>query len=176
MDLSNFYSLIYKNRNKILVLDDFDSPLQDPNCVNLLKSMTDSYKKKTVSFPMVTQSSQQGTQKSYDIPQKFDYDGKVIILTNLKLSSIENSLKSRAPSIEITYNAKETLKALGDLKSQVHPDVDNKIKTEVLNHMIKLYSKNKKMRINFRTFQTCVDVRLALPDTWKSMAKTILSY
>jgi hypothetical protein len=176
MDLASFYSLIYNNRTKIIVLDDFDSPLQDPNCVNLLKSMTDSYKKKIVSFPQVSKSSGRSNSKPYNIPEKFEYKGKVIILTNIAIKSLDDSLLSRVPSIEIAYNAKDVLQNLKDLKDSIYPEVSSKIKMEVLNYLVTLYENNNNIKLNFRSFQLCLDARLAMPNVWKPMTKTIVRY
>ena len=46
LTLGATYEMLYQNRNRILVLDDFDTPLKNLDMVNMLKAVTDSYEKR----------------------------------------------------------------------------------------------------------------------------------
>jgi len=177
LDLQDIYSLLYYTRNSILVLDDFDTPLQSADTINLLKSMTDSYKRRIISMPMKrTYSTGQQGVTVLDVPQKFEHKGKVIIVTNMKKHQIDKALLSRCPTLEVDFNSKEIVDALNKMYQFVSPGVDIEIKKEVLNYVLELYKKDPQIDINFRSYQNCVSSRMVDPDEWKTMCQTILNY
>lgn len=167
------YDLLYKNRNRILVLDDFDTPLRNEDTVNLLKAITDSYDKRILSLPREKMMSTQN-QEAYQTPEKFEYKGKLIIITNLKKSEIDRALLSRAPAFEVNFNTKEVLNSLNDLIDFVNPSVPINIKVEVLNYILELYRKNPKIQIDFRSFKNSIDARVGNELYWKEMVHTIV--
>jgi len=166
------YDLLYKNKNKILVLDDFDTPLKSEDTVNLLKAITDSYDRRILSLPAIAtvSSKEEITSNS---PNKFEYKGKLIIITNLKKSELDRALISRAPAFEVTFNSKEILVALEKMLRFINPGVPIEIKREVLDYILILYNKNPKIELDFRAFKCAVDARVGNPMYWKEMVKTI---
>lgn len=169
------YSLLYKNRNKILILDDFDTPLLDTDIVNLLKSITDTYQKRIVSLPREKVLSS-GSSKIIGVPEKFEYKGQLIIVTNLKRSQLDNALVSRAPAIEIKYNTKEILKSTEKLLKYVNPVIPLKLKQEAYNYIVLLYKNDKNIIVSFRSIKAAVEARAGNPKNWKEMVRTIVNY
>lgn len=168
------YDMLYQNRNKILVLDDFDTPLNDPDTINLLKAITDSYDKRIVSISR-ERIIQSGDQVESSTPAKFEHTGKVIIITNKKKSNIDKALLSRAPAFEVGFSPKEFLENIGKLLKFIHPKVDIKIKEEVFNYILKL-NKKKKINVDFRAFKNSIDARICNERYWKEMVRIIVDY
>ena len=170
------YDLLFKNRDKILVLDDFDTPLRNVDTVNMLKAITDSYSKRILSFPTErTMSRSDGGEESTS-PRKFEYRGKLIIITNLKKSEIDRALLSRAPAFEVNFSPKIVLASIDKMMQFMNPAVSMEVKREVLNYIIKLYKKQPSISIDFRSFKNSVDARVGNPLYWEDMVRTIVGY
>lgn len=176
LGLIDVFSLLYRMRDSILVLDDFDTPLQSPDTINFLKSITDSYKRRVLSMPRAGTSSQDNKEAVLDIPQKFEYSGKLIMVTNLNRKDLDTALVSRCPSIEINFSTDRMIKIITKMMKYIHPDISQEIKEEVFNYILKLYKKNKNTSINFRSFQNSVSARIVNPEDWKSMVEFITGY
>ena len=175
--LIDIFALLYRMKNGILVLDDFDTPLQNVDTVNFLKSITDSYTRRVLSMPRVTKiSKDERGPEELDIPQKFEYKGKLIIVTNMERNQLDKALLSRCPSVEVKFSTQQILISLEKMYKFVRPSVEMTIKKEVLDYMVKLYAKDKHIELNFRSYQNCVDARIVNPVDWKSLVKVILNY
>jgi len=177
LELIDVFSLLYEMRKGVLVLDDYDTPLKNADTINFLKSITDSYKRRIISMPRAaTMSSGQGGTTDYKVPQKFEYSGKIIIITNLERKNLDKALLSRCPSIEVNFSVKEMIASIKKMYDYVSPEVDIKVKKEVLEYLLSLYKKDKNIEISFRTFQNSVGARTVSPNDWKDMVKIIVNY
>lgn len=174
--LADTYYLLYQNRDKILVLDDFDKPLRDEDMVNFLKSITDTYKHRILSFPREKTPSIASQNVEYKVPPKFNFTGKLIIITNLDKKEIDKALLSRAPAVEVKFNIQEVLDNLIKMMKFISPSIPMETKMEVYNYILSLYKQNKHINLNFRAFQNAVDARVGIPDHWKEMVKTIVEF
>jgi len=171
-----FYSLLYENRNKLLILDDFDQPLNNPETVNLLKAVTDSYSARVVSLPREAKFGSAGDQTVYNAPEKFEFLGRIILITNLNRDKIDRALLSRAPAVEVNFDVKKMISALAAMLKFMHPEIPIAMKKEVYDYVLGLYNKDNKLDLNFRSFQSAVEVRYALPDHWEDLTKVIMNY
>lgn len=173
LGLASTYSLLFENRDRILVLDDFDTPLLNPDTVNLLKACTDTYGRRIISLPR-EKVFETGQATGSAVPNKFEFRGKLIIVTNLDRSRIDTALLSRAPGIEVNFSSEEVLKSLKLLLDYISPSISKDIKLEVYNYILSVYQKNPSITVNFRSFQSAVDARIGCPEYWKSMVNLIL--
>lgn len=171
------YSLLYKNKKRLLVLDDFDTPLANQDVVNLLKSITDTYTKRIVSLPRerVLGTMDKG-ESSIGVPEKFEFDGQLVIITNLNKSQIDRALISRAPAFEVNYNVQEILASTKKMLKFINTSVDMKIKEEVYNYILALYKNDKKIDLSFRAVKSAIDARVGNPSGWREMVQVILQY
>lgn len=173
MNLMDFCSVLYKNSNKIIVLDDFDSPLEDKDLVNILKSATDSYGKRIISVPRV-KKVQNGGGDDYDLPQKFVFNGKIIIITNKEFKELDKALISRSLTVEVNFSPEEFVDNIQKMLKYIMPNVSMEIKQEVLDYINQQVQKHKITGINFRTFQSAISIRLLYKDEWKPMVDYVL--
>jgi hypothetical protein len=176
LSVSAVYDLLFENRNRILILDDFDTPLRNEDTVNMLKAITDSYDKRILSISREKRMSSGQNQESSETPTKFEYKGKLVIVTNLKKSEIDRALLSRAPAFEVSFNNKEIIEALQIMLEYINPNVSMEIKKEVLDYILILHKKNPEIQIDFRAFKNSVDARVGNPLYWKEMIQTIVGY
>ena len=176
--VAELYGLLYEYRDKILVLDDFDTPLRNEDMVNLIKGITDSYARRVISLPrdLEISSGQAGSTSSY-YPEKFAFNGQVIIITNLPKSEIPKPLLSRAPTIEVNFDTKKVIEHIKKMMEFMHPKIPMDIKEEVFNVMVDMYKKDPNMKVDFRRYMTAVEIRYCLPKKdFDEMVKIIFDY
>ena len=89
------YKTLYNSSGKgeILVFDDCDTILWDEQCLNMLKAVLDSGKKRRVTW-----KSESRALKEEGIPDAFDFEGGIIFITNLDFENC--SSKKIAPHLE----------------------------------------------------------------------------
>jgi len=176
LGLESTYALLYKHRNRLLILDDFDTPLSNEDTVNMLKAITDTYGKRILSLPRDKQMSSSGEVQRSKTPDKFEFKGQLIIITNLLKSQINTALLSRAPAFEVYFDTKTVIDSLQDLLKYAHPKIPIKIKQEVYDYICLLYKFDSKINVSFRSFAAAVDARMGNPHAWKNMVKIIVGY
>ncbi len=175
LGIGELYELFYVNRNKLVILDDFDKPLKDEEMINMLKSITDSYSKRILSLPRETKvSSGQGGTIDSNTPQRFEFLGKLLIITNIRKKNIDKAILSRTPAIEIDFNTEEIIKNIEKMMVYINPDIPMNIKKEVYDYIIQLHKKYPNIKLDFRGFKSAVEVRYAIPEAWKDMVHIIV--
>jgi len=108
---AGIYSLLFKNQNEIVFFDDSDDALKDQEARNLFKAATDTKKiRKLVWNKMgknvVEPDDYEDPAELIDqglIPRYFNFTGKVIFISNLKMDKLDpdGALRTRAFMIEI---------------------------------------------------------------------------
>jgi hypothetical protein len=83
------YIELYRARNGVLILDDSDECFMDPESIQLIKAATESNKERKICYRKLSIALE-----AEGIPQEFNFEGCVIILTN---TDLENAGKSKAP-------------------------------------------------------------------------------
>ena len=73
------YNTLYDHNGKIIIFDDCDSVLDDKVAINILKSALDSYDSREISW--LTKMA-----KSDEYPNKFEFTGQIIFISNKKNS------------------------------------------------------------------------------------------
>lgn len=81
------YQTLFNNSNKgdILVFDDCDSILFDEVCLNMLKAVLDSGKKRTISWKAESQAL-----RREGIPDRFEFRGGCIFITNVNFENVRS--------------------------------------------------------------------------------------
>ncbi len=90
------YKLLYEysESGSVLVLDDCDSVLYDETSLNLLKAALDSSPKRYLSW-----RSESRVLANEGIPDKFEFKGSIIFITNLKFDKTRGKLKDHLDAI-----------------------------------------------------------------------------
>lgn len=98
------YRTLFENRNKIVVMDDTDSILKDSVAINLLKAALDSYDERRITW----NSDRIGD----DLPKNFLFTGQIIFISNLSQSKIDQALRSRSMSVDLTMNNSQKIERM----------------------------------------------------------------
>jgi len=160
------YATLYNNQNKIIIFDDCDSVLKDPIALNILKGALDTYERRTISW----------NSKGFvddGLPECFDFNGQVIFISNLNATKVDQAVRSRAISVDVSMNSEEKIQRIENIKEHILPEYSNIIKDEI----IEFLKENIKLTnsFNIRTFQNLLKVHDQFSGKdWKTPAKYIL--
>jgi hypothetical protein len=159
------YNTLYDNSDKLIIFDDCDSVLEDKVAVNILKSALDSYETRTISWMA-------RMNKNDKYPQQFDFNGRIIFISNKSKTSIDGAILSRSLTVDLTMTPDEKIERMTTILPNILPEYDDEVKAEALNFL----NENKEgSNINMRTLIMVIKMANSNPDTWKSMASYMLN-
>ena len=146
---AGLFVTIYENSDKIIVLDDCDSVFKDVDAVNLLKAALDSYDTRKLSY-----ISTKPLKDAYGdpVPRHFEFTGKIIFISNISQSKLDEAIKSRSFVSDISMNTKQMFQRIDDLKNQIETKIPNEVKDKALEIMKGLEKKYDGVEINLRSF------------------------
>lgn len=146
---------LYENRNKIIIFDDCDSIFKSQDAVNILKGALDSYDERQISW-LVGRAlrSADGT----DIPKTFVFTGKIIFISNLPQSKIDDAVKSRSFVLEIALSPGDMIKKM---KAEL-PCVMKKAtwfsKEMAMDLIEQIYDTDNNLELNMRTLIKAIKI------------------
>ena len=173
------YQTLYNNSAKgdILVFDDCDSILFDEVCLNMLKAVLDSGKKRYISWKAESQAL-----RREGIPDRFEFAGGVIFITNVNFENVRSkkiqdhlaALMSRCHYIDLGLDttADKFLRINqivrdGMLDSYKFSEELNK---DIIDFMV---LKSARLReISLRMVLKIADLAQMSPKTWKELAES----
>lgn len=90
---AGFFEMLYKNRDKKIILDDFDMVFNDPGMLGLLATISRSSEERLLSNPNSSksvkvqkeESDEDKDEDSVQIPSKFTFTGKLMVISNIDL-------------------------------------------------------------------------------------------
>jgi hypothetical protein len=173
------FQTLYMNSNEgdILVFDDCDSILFDEVCLNMLKAVLDSGKKRTISW-----KSESAALRREGIPDRFDFKGGVIFITNVNFENVRSkkiqdhlaALMSRCHYIDLEMDgvSDRFLRINQIVRDGMLDDYDfgDEGNKEVVDFMV---LKSARLReISLRMVLKIADLKQMSPDTWKELAES----
>ena len=172
------YAKLYEfsEEGNVLVFDDCDSILLDDVSLNVLKAALDSSKKRTISW-----NADSRLLRHEGIPNKFDFKGSVIFITNLKFDNVRSAklkdhldaLMSRCHYLDLTIDTmRDKLLRIRQIArtGQLFPayGLSQYQEDEIINFMI---DNAKHLReISLRMAIKLADLRRLSETRWKSIA------
>ena len=122
---AGLFVTLYENSDKIIVLDDCDSVFKDMDAVNMLKAALDSYDTRKLSY-----ISTKPLKDAYGdpVPRHFEFTGKIIFISNISQSKLDEAIKSRSFVSDISMNTKQMFQRIDDLKDQIETKIPNEVK------------------------------------------------
>lgn len=182
MTALGLYAKLYEfsDTGSVLVFDDCDSVLMDELSLNILKAALDSGKKRTIHW-----NADSNLLHKQGIPNKFDFKGGVIFITNLKFENIRSkklqdhlgALQSRCHYIDLTMDTEHDkylrirqIAESGALFSGY--DMTKVQETEILQFM---KDNSKRFReMSLRTALKLADLRKSQPNRWQRVAEVTI--
>lgn len=173
------YSKLYQfsEAGNVLVFDDCDSILLDDVSLNILKAALDSSKKRVIHW-----NADSHKLRSEGVPNKFEFKGSVIFITNIKFDHVRSAklrdhlsaLMSRCHYLDLTldtmrdrYLRIKQIARSGGLFREYGLDPDQE--TELLDFMH--IHRNNLREMSLRMAIKLADLRRMSPNRWQSIAE-----
>lgn len=158
------YNTLYDHQDKIIIFDDTDEVLKNDIAKNILKGALDSYDERIVNW----------ISKSFDddYPNSFEFRGQIIFISNLSQEKIDQAIRSRATTIDITMSIADKFDRMEFILPRLKGGVSMEAKLEAFN----LLKENQEYtnNINLRTLQEIIDIRTSGEENWKEIAEFIM--
>ncbi len=178
MSAIGLYSKLYEfsDSKNILVFDDCDSVLLDDLSLNILKAALDTSKKRTISW-----NTDSRLLRSEGIPDKFEFKGGAIFITNLKFENVRSkklqdhlsALESRCHYIDLRMDTdREKILRIQQIVKDGMLDsyeLEDIAKDEVVNFIND--HRGTMRELSLRTVLKVADLRKSFPANWQNMAK-----
>jgi len=169
---AGLFVTIYENADKIIVLDDCDSVFKDTDAVNLLKAALDSYDTRKLSY-----ISTKPLKDTYGdpVPRHFEFTGKIIFISNISQSKLDDAIKSRSFVADISMNTKQMFQRIDELKDVMETKIPSEVKEKALSIMKSLEKKYEGVEINLRSFiKACRICAMGFEDCESMVAEQIV--
>jgi len=160
------YRALFENNKSIIVFDDCDAVLKDPVALNLLKGALDSYGKRIISW--------NADMRDEDLPRSFNFEGRVIFISNMDQDRIDQAIRSRSMMIDLSMSHDQKIDRMEYIAQSADflPEFSLAHKKDALELIRELANEAKE--ISLRTLISVTKIRSANKD-WKEMATYLLT-
>lgn len=177
------YKKMYQYRNKTLIFDDCDSVFRDENGRNMLKAALDTKKIRKISWlkkssmvfdPIDVQDNPEAEFNMLEqglVPAYFEFEGRVIFISNLKkdVADPDGAIRSRSILIDVDPDDATLMERMKILLPHLEPkELPIADKEEIFAFMAEAKD------ISMRTFVKAAGFKLAGLSNWKRMASRYL--
>lgn len=144
------YRLLWTHKDRIIIFDDCDSIWRDDVSVSLLKCALDSYDTRRIHWHSEIRDDS-------DLPQSFEFCGKVIFVSNLSLTQLDQAVLSRCLYVDVTMTPAEKIQRITTVLPNIRPDMTDEMKSESL----ALLRENQEVigDLNIRTMLKVLEIR-----------------
>ena len=148
------------------MFDDCDAVLKDPVALNILKSALDSYGKRIISW--------NADMRDDDLPRSFNFEGRVIFISNMDQDKIDQAIRSRSMMIDLSMSMDQKIDRMEFIakSDEFLPEYDSAAKTDALALIREIKTECKE--ISLRTLISVTKVRASNKD-WKDLATYMLT-
>lgn len=98
------YRSLAENSEGLVIFDDCDSVLKDPNALNVLKGALDSFGRRVISWNT--------SRDDDDIPRWFEFKGSIIFITNKSIDEVDQALRSRSMCVDLSMTVEQKLERM----------------------------------------------------------------
>lgn len=160
------YRTLFENNKSVIVFDDCDAVLKDPVALNLLKGALDSYGKRIISW--------NADMRDEDLPRSFNFEGRVIFISNMDQDKIDQAIRSRSMMIDLSMTLDQKIDRMEFIAKspEFMPEFDAKAKTDALNLIREVGAEAKE--ISLRTLISVTKIRAVNKD-WRDLATYMLT-
>lgn len=160
------YRELFMNKDSVIVFDDCDDVLKDPTALNLLKGALDSYDKRIVNW--------NADMKDDELPRSFQFNGRVIFISNMTRNKMDTALKTRAYCVDLAMNLDQKLERMATLAADetFMPRFSLRHKQDALQLIQQVGPRAKE--VSLRTLQAVTRIRAAGGE-WRALAEYTLT-
>lgn len=160
------YRTLFELNNSVIVFDDCDDVLKDPTALNLLKGALDSNGRRIISW--------RADFRDEDLPRSFEFTGRIIFISNLNQSRVDQAIRSRSMMIDLSMTDDQKIDRMAYISksSEFMPEFELSSKEDALQLIREL--KDSAKEISLRTLISVTKIRAAGDSDWKGLAEYIL--
>lgn len=160
------YRTLFENNKSVIVFDDCDAVLRDPVALNILKSALDSYGKRIISW--------NADMRDDDLPRSFNFEGRVIFISNMEQDRIDQAIRSRSMMIDLSMTKDQKIDRMEFIakSDEFLPEYDSKSKNDALALIREI--KDECKEISLRTLISVTKVRASNKE-WRDLATYMLT-
>lgn len=177
------YKKMYQFKDKVLVFDDCDAVFSNEDGRNILKAALDTKKIRNISYmkklkmlydPKDFEQDPEGEFNAVEsglIPNRFNFSGRVIFISNLQKQKLDpdGAIRSRSILVDVNPDNATLMERLKVLLPHLEPrDMPLKDKEEIYEFM------QSAKDVSMRTFVKAAGFKMANMGNWKRMAKRYL--
>ena len=157
------YRALYENKDSVIVFDDCDSVLKDPVSLSLLKAALDSYSRRVISW--------RADLKDEDLPTSFEFNGRVVFISNMASTQMDQAIITRSLSVDLTMTRTQKVERMRHLLTQADflPELRMEHKQDAMQLIDTLQDQVKEMSL--RTLIQCTKIRNSNSRDWKALAE-----
>ena len=151
------YRILWENHGGVLVFDDCDSIQKDMTSLNLLKAALDT----TGERRIISWASESPIDDG--LPRSFEFQGRVIFISNLRASAWDTAVKSRSNMVDVHMNRRQIVERLQTISKspKFHPDISAEAKDAAMAIIDREQERVKDL--NFRTLVKAAKAYAAAP-------------
>ena len=146
---AGLFITLYQNSDKVVILDDCDSVFKDDDAVNILKAALDSYDTRKISY---ISSKQLKDEFGDPIPAHFEFTGRIIFISNINQSRLDEAIRSRSFVADISMNTAQMFQRMEQLLPTMEKSIPLAAKEQALAIMKDLDKRYLGIDINLRSF------------------------
>ena len=153
-----FLKKIYHNNDSLLVFDDVDELLRNRTIIGYFKGLLEEVNGKRIICNNST------SMQAQDIPQQFEFTGKIIIITNSLPARYDDSvyaMMSRCLVYEMDLSRKQRLTLIREVAKQEYRDSSQLERQRVYDYL-KQRTRLELHSLNLRAFFKLLDIYLHL--------------
>lgn len=157
------YRTLYENKDGVIVFDDCDSVLKDPVSLNLLKGALDSYSRRIISW--------RADIRDEDLPTSFEFKGRVIFISNLSSSQIDQAIITRSMAVDLSMTTQQKIDRMRHIleSGEFMPEANKEHKVDALNLVEQL--KDSVKELSLRTLIQVTKIRASAGANWCNLAE-----
>lgn len=182
------YGSLYDNKSGIVLFDDCDSALADQEGRNIIKAATDTKKMRKISWnkrssviipvdqfeqALDAADGERPTAKdgSYLYPNSFEFSGRVIFISNLKLDKLDpdGALRTRGYIIEIDPTDGEMIDYMAKIAPKIKLEDGATLNQSEIDEVIAEIRKSTKSDLSLRKLVRGMNIKAEMGDdpSWK---------
>ena len=173
------YELAWRRRNGGLIILDDCTNLKDEQSIELIKALCDSTASGPDGARMITwravgpagtaDVSVEVAEETGKIPASFPFKGKVIVISNLLESQMNDAVLSRCVVVPIVMTKKEALDRMRDLLPDICPEMELGLKENVLEYLIEKQNREQSWADADKRFRKFKQPKLCLRTLVKAL-------
>jgi hypothetical protein len=152
------YRLLWENNGKVIVFDDADSVFKDPTAANLLKGALDTTPKRVISWHAEFSENE-------ELPNRFEFTGRVVFISNLSIKDFPPALISRSFCVDLSLDIDEKIERIEHIFTKIKADHKVEVLDFIRSNKTKMKDLNVRMACKALTLANSTD-----EDEWKDLA------